>query len=143
MPSKHAARVAEAFLGVLTRFGACAEVLTNNGKEFEGEFDQLCQQMLLDHRTTSRYHPKSNGLTERLVRTIKAGITKFGSEADRRTWDEWLPWMVMGYRMSPQAALGGYSPYYLMFGREPMLTGAAAQRLLGEPVDFDSPDVWM
>ncbi|GAQ91227.1 hypothetical protein KFL_007470065 [Klebsormidium nitens] len=83
--------VAEAFLGVLTRFGACAEVLTDNGKEFEGEFDQLCQQVLLDHRTTSRYHPKSNGLTERLVRTIKAGITKFGSEADRRTWDEWLP----------------------------------------------------
>ncbi|GAQ92325.1 hypothetical protein KFL_009800040 [Klebsormidium nitens] len=56
---------------------------------------------------------KSNGLTERLVRTIKAGITKFGSEAGRRTWDEWLPWMVMGYRMSRQAALAGYSPYFL------------------------------
>ena len=143
MPSKHAGRVAEAFLGVMVRFGACAEVLTDNGTEFEGEFDQLCQRLLIDHRTTTRYHPQSNGLTERLVRTIKAGITKFGSEADRRTWDEWLPYLVMGYRMSPQGALAGYSPYFIMFGRRPMLTGEAARKLLGEPVDFDDPAVWV
>jgi hypothetical protein len=34
MPTKQAAKVAEAFLGVMTRFGACAEVLTDNGTEF-------------------------------------------------------------------------------------------------------------
>ena len=48
---------------------------------------------------------QANGLSERLVKTIKGGVTKYGSEKDRRTWDEWLPWLVMGYRMSPQAAL--------------------------------------
>ena len=143
LPTKHAGKVAEVFLGILTRFGACAEVLTDNGKEFEGEFDALCQRLLLDHRTTSRYHPQSNGLTERLVRTIKEGVTKYGTEADRRNWDEWLPYLAMGYRMSPQAALGGYSPYFLLHGRHPMLTGEAVKQLVGEPVDFDSAEYWV
>jgi hypothetical protein len=49
-----------------------------------------------------RYHHQSNGPTERLVRTIKTGITKYGTENDRRTWDEWLRYLVMGYRMSNQ-----------------------------------------
>ena len=142
LPSKRARTVAEAFLGIMARFGACAEVLTDNGKEFEGEFDALCQNLLLDHRTTSRYHPQSNGLTERLVRTIKGGITRYGTTADRRNWDEWLPYLAMGYRMSPQAALGGYSPYFLLYGRHPMLTGEAVKQLLGAPVDFDSPEQW-
>jgi transposase InsO family protein len=69
----------------------------------------LCQKLLITHRTTSRYHPQFNGLTERLVRTIKGGITRFGTENDRRTWDEWLPYLVMGYCMSNQAALGSRS----------------------------------
>jgi hypothetical protein len=51
-------------------------------------------------RTTSRYHPHSNEVTERLVRTIKGGITRFETENDRRTWDEWLLYLVMDYRMS-------------------------------------------
>ena len=143
LPSKHSGKVAEIFLGIMTRFGACAEVLTDNGSEFMGEFDALCQRLLLDHRTTSRYHPQSNGLTERLVRTIKEGVTRYGTEADRRTWDEWLPYLAMGYRMSPQAALGGYSPYFLLHGRHPMLTGEAVKQLVGTPVDFDSPEQWV
>jgi hypothetical protein len=61
MPTKQAAKVAEAFLGVMTRFGACAEVLTDNGMEFQGEFEQLCQKLFLDHRWTLRYHPSQTG----------------------------------------------------------------------------------
>jgi hypothetical protein len=142
MPTKQAAKVAEAFLGVMTRFGACAEV-TDNGTAFQREFEQLCQKLFVDHRWTLRYHPKSNGLTERLVRTIKTGITKYETENDRRTWDEWLPYLVMSYRISNQAALGQYSPYYLMHGRQPLMMGAVAKQLLGEPIDFDKPEQWV
>ena len=35
-------------------------------------------------------------------------------------WDELLPYVAMGYRMSKQKSLG-YSPYFLMFGRDPIL----------------------
>jgi hypothetical protein len=119
MPTKQAAKVAEAFLGVMMRFGACAEVPADNGTEFQGEFEQLCQKLFLDHRWTLRYHPQSNGLKERLVRTIKTRITKYRMENDRRTWDEWLPYLVMGYRMSNQAALGQNSPYYYVWPAAP------------------------
>jgi hypothetical protein len=78
---------------------------------------EAAQKLLITHRTTSRYQPQSNGLTEWLVRTIKGVITRFGTENDRMTWDEWLPYRVMGYCMSNQAALGGYSPYFPMHGR--------------------------
>jgi transposase InsO family protein len=84
----------------MTRYGACAELLTDNGQEFAGELNVLCQKLLITHRTTFWYHPQSNALTERLVRTIKGGITRFGTENDRRTWDEWLPYLAIGYRMS-------------------------------------------
>jgi hypothetical protein len=50
---------------------------------------------------------------------------------------------VMGYRMSNQAALGGYSPYLLMHRRQPMLTGQVARQLLREPIDFDFPEQWV
>ena len=37
-----------------------------------------------------------------------------------KDWDELLPYIAMGYRISKQKAVG-YSPYFLMFGRGPIL----------------------
>jgi hypothetical protein len=48
-PSKLLARVAKAFLRMMTRYGACAELLTDNGQEFAGELDVLCQKLLITH----------------------------------------------------------------------------------------------
>jgi hypothetical protein len=42
LPSKLLTRVAEAFLGMMTRYGACAELLTDNGQKFACEMDVLC-----------------------------------------------------------------------------------------------------
>jgi hemoglobin-like flavoprotein len=46
------------------KFGALAEVLINQGMEFQGDFQDLCEKALIDHRTTSRDHPKSDRLAE-------------------------------------------------------------------------------
>jgi hypothetical protein len=42
-------------------------VLTDQGREFLGEFQTLCEQAMIDHRTTSRDHPEADGLAERMV----------------------------------------------------------------------------
>ncbi len=41
---------------VLNRFGACAECLTNQGSKFKGEFQNLLDHVLINHRWTSKDH---------------------------------------------------------------------------------------
>ncbi|CAI5994784.1 unnamed protein product [Closterium sp. NIES-64] len=56
LPSKNSALIADAFEElVLTRYGACGEVLTDQGTEFQGSFDELLEEMGITHRVTSRF----------------------------------------------------------------------------------------
>jgi hypothetical protein len=59
---------------VLSRFGACAECLTDQGLKFRGKFQDLLNHVLIDHRRTSRDHPQADGLIERMVQTCKKGL---------------------------------------------------------------------
>jgi transposase InsO family protein len=138
IPSKESRHTAAALRVVLTRFGAPAEVLTNQGEEFQGEFHDLLTQLLIDHRLTSRDHPHSDGLAERMVQTIKEALRKYCLQHDRKYCDHYLCWIAMGYRMSRQASLAGYSPYFLLFGRWPIV-GAKVQDVLAAVVDLDDP----
>jgi hypothetical protein len=47
----------------------------------------------------------------------------------------------MGYRMSRQRSLGGYSLYFFLFGRWPIV-GASVRDVLQKVVDLDSPTEW-
>ena len=70
---------AYAFLDrVLSNFGALAKVLSDQGHEFQGEFRDLCNKSLIDHRTTSRDHPEANDLVERVVQMMKRALRKYG-----------------------------------------------------------------
>ena len=104
---------------VLARYGAPAECLTDQGTEFRGEFQSLLDEALVDHRRTSREHPQADGLAERMVQTIKRALRKYCLQHDNTTWDTALPYIAMGYRMSKQSSLSDYSPYFLLYGREP------------------------
>jgi hypothetical protein len=68
LPDKFSEGATYSFLDhVLSRFGAPAEVFTDQGREFLGEFQTLYEQVMIDHRTTSRDHPEADGLAERMV----------------------------------------------------------------------------
>jgi len=123
LPDKSSEGVAYAFLDrVLSHFGAPAEVLTDQGTEFRGEFQDLCDKCLMDHRTTSRDHPEADGLAERVVQIVKRALRKYGLQRGHVSdWDLQLPWLAIGYRFSKQASLASFSPYILLFGREPDL----------------------
>jgi hypothetical protein len=86
---------------VLSHFGAPAEVLTNQGTEFQVEFHVLCDKALIDHRTTSRDHPEADGLAKRVVQTVKRALRKYGLQKGHLgDWDIQSPWLAMGYRFS-------------------------------------------
>ena len=79
LPQNSSKLAAATFLDrVLARFGAPAEVLKDQGHEFLGSFEELCVHALIDHRTTSRDHLETDGLTERVVQTVKRGLRKYG-----------------------------------------------------------------
>jgi transposase InsO family protein len=119
LPDKFSEGAAYSFLDrVLSRFGAPAKVLTDQGREFLGEFQTLCEQTMIDHRTTSRDHPEVDGLAERMVQTVKKG------------------------RFSKHASLASFSPYYLLFGRHPVLPHAIQADTDTVLANMDNPDTW-
>lgn len=75
---------------------------------------------LSDFRRTTAYHQSANGLCERLGKTLISIIRKF-TEDQQRNWDEFLPYALWSYNTTVQESTG-YSPYFLLYGREPVLT---------------------
>jgi hypothetical protein len=137
LASKEPSATAAAFkTRVLCRYGAMAEVLTDSGGEFDGEFDRLVRQALVDHRRTSTNRPQSDGLAERAVQSIKRALrkrcqdTKVGVD-----WDEDLPWIMLGYNCSEQASTG-FSPYELLHAQQPTVPPALKPRFAGA-IDLD------
>ena len=123
LPDKSAASTTYAFVReVLCRYGACAEVVTDQGSEFQNEFHQMLRSAFIDHRTTSANHPSANGQAERTVQSMKRALEKYAalSVAAETSWDEYLPYVVLGYRVSVQASLG-FSPYELLHGTKALL----------------------
>ena len=104
--------------GVLSRYGSCAELLTDRGTEFEGEFHACMVRNFIDHRRTSANHPQADGLAERCVQTVKRSIRRYIEDQHMlTTWDEHRPYLQLGYNCSRQES-SGHSPYHLLYARE-------------------------
>ena len=124
---------------VIGRYGSCAEILTDQGTEFQAEFDDLLRDLLIDHRRAAPNHPQTDGLAERAVQSVKRALKKHCEQSgDITSWDvEGLPWIALGYNCSKQASTG-YSPYFLLHGVDPVIPPATKQRFT-DPVDFNCP----
>ena len=62
------------------------------------------------------YHPSGDGLVERFNQTLERLLSHNVAE-NQRDWDVQLPAMLLAYRATPQSSTG-YTPAYLLFGRE-------------------------
>jgi transposase-like protein len=109
LPAKEHEYTAAALRNVLTRFGTPAEVVTDQGAEFQGAFADLLKQLMIDPRKTPRDHPQGDSASERVVKIVKTGLRAYSVTYDKRHWDEFLPWIAMDYRISRHASLGGFS----------------------------------
>ena len=125
LPDKKASTIRDALLvHVFSRFGAPAELLTDRGSEFRGEVDAMLQAFQIRHRTTSANHPQADGLAERAVQTVKNALRRNLEKENVQDWDQHLPLIALGYNISRQKSLG-FSPYYIVYGREAALPFAA------------------
>jgi hypothetical protein len=122
--------------GVLGRFGACAEVVTDQGSEFLGEFQAMLARCFIDHRTTSPGHPQANGAAERCVQTVKRCLRRHCEDSASTTrWDLFLPYISMGYNSSKQMSTN-CSPFQLLYARDPVFSSSVQQHFK-LPIDFD------
>lgn len=105
---------------VILKYGAPRQLLSDRGRPFVSrivaEILNLCSVV---HKKTTAYHPQTNGLVERINRTLADMLAMYIS-ADHRNWDSVLPFITFAYNSSRHDTTG-FSPYYLLFSREPNL----------------------
>ena len=108
LPSKASSYVARTFLEqILSRFGVPGVVLTDQGPEFQGEFQTLLTQQKITHRIASKESPQADGLDERMVQTLKQSLRIcLLDQTWGLPWDDILPYVAMGYRVSKQRSTG-------------------------------------
>jgi len=142
LPDKSSHNTNQAFLQqVLSRFGDCVKCLIDQGSEFRGEFQDLLDHVIIDHRWTSKDHPQADGFVKRMVQTCKKGLRKICFTKNKKDWDLAFPYIAMGYTMSKHTFLSHFSPYFLLFGRHPIPPSSIVAQM-DQVVDLDSPATW-
>ena len=119
--SKEGGEVAEAiFKNWYSRYGIPYEIQTDQGKEFTNDLmKRLNYRMAIGHQVTTPYYPQANGQVERFNQTLKNAIAIY-AESKPGSWSQFLESVCWAYNSSLNP-ITGFSPYYLMFGREPRL----------------------
>ncbi|KZR96634.1 Uncharacterized protein APZ42_008916, partial [Daphnia magna] len=105
---------------LITKYGAPEIVLTDQGKNFLSNIVQeICKLFRIKQMRTTAYHPQIDGLVERFNRTL-CDMLAFYVVDEPEEWDRYLPFVTFAYNTSKQATLKD-SPFYLFYGREPIL----------------------
>ena len=122
--------------------GVPHRLLSDRSRNFESStVRELCKLYDVPKSPTIAYHPEGNGQCEWFNRSLHDLLRTLPSE-QKRKWTAYLPELCTAYNASPHASTG-YSPFYLMFGRDPRLPVDA---LLGGSSETDgdgSVDDWL
>ncbi|XP_064482889.1 uncharacterized protein K02A2.6-like [Ornithodoros turicata] len=88
-------------------------IVTDNGTRFaSAEMREFTKLNGIKHVFTPVYHPASNGSAERMVQTVKSGLSRLqGSD-----WECRLSRLLFSLRSTPSATTGK-APAEIMFGR--------------------------
>lgn len=101
-------------------YGFPARLHSDQGATFMGQLvSELCKMTSVDKSHTTPYHAMGNGMTERFNRTLlnMMGTLEHDLKLD---WKSQLPTLTHAYNCTRHDSTG-FSPYYLMFGRQPKL----------------------
>uniref|UniRef100_A0A6G5AC55 Putative tick transposon n=1 Tax=Rhipicephalus microplus TaxID=6941 RepID=A0A6G5AC55_RHIMP len=102
-----AAEAAQFFIeNIVLRHGAPTTVITDRGPAFTAELlESVLRLSGTAHRRTTAYHPQTNGLTERLNRTLTDMISMY-VDTEHKNWDQILPYVTFAYNTARQETTG-------------------------------------
>ena len=114
------AAAAKLFHEFILGYGFPKRIMHDKGPEFNSDlFAELHRLTGIKSSNTTPYHPMANGQCERMNRSLVA-MLKSLSSAEKRNWKEVLPKLSFAYN-STQHATTGFTPFFMMFGRESRL----------------------
>lgn len=116
LPDKSAASVATALFVIFCNFGFPKVIISDNGSEYVNQLMALMVDKCgIDHRLSTKYHPRGNGLSERTVGTSTRCIKKILlGEEDK--WSDAVPATQL-FMNQKIAAAHHSAPFSVMFCR--------------------------
>ncbi len=104
----------------IPRFGFPGKIHHDQGGEFNSAlWKELHRYAGVKASNTTPYHPMGDGMVERLNRTAQ-NMLKAIPERMKKRWKDLLPKLAFAYNSTVNKSTG-YSPFFLMFGRNSRL----------------------
>ncbi|UYV80091.1 hypothetical protein LAZ67_18001653, partial [Cordylochernes scorpioides] len=106
---------------IILRHGAPQQIITDCGTNFMSQIIKEINNLSgISHLKTTAYHPQTNGLTERLNKTLTDMLSMY-VDVEQKNWDEVLPFVTFAYNTAKQETTG-FSPFFLVHGCEAEIT---------------------
>ena len=113
-------KLIESWIG--TGLGIPKKIMCDNGGEWmNNEFMDLCENVNIRVMTTAAESPFSNGICERNHAVIDESVRKIMADQPNCPLTVALAWAV--HAKNCLLMVGGYSPFQLVFGRNPRIPG--------------------
>ena len=117
--------------------GVPSKIHSDQGGQFESDlFQQMCRRLGIQKTRTTPYHPESDGMVERFMRTLKDMVAKY-VDPHGLYWDKDIKAYTMAYNSSVHSVTG-YSPYFMLHGFNPRTPLLAAVNLPDSAVPIRS-----
>ena len=102
------------------RFSPPEQLHSDQGRQFESELlAEVCSLLKVRKSHTTPYHPQGNGMVERFNRTLLSMLATVTHDHPG-DWEQHIRKVCLAYVSSVHSATG-FSPFFLMFGREAKL----------------------
>ena len=120
MKDQKATTVSNHLMDWVYDMGVPERLHSDQGPQFESVlFQELCKQFGIRKTRTTPYHPQSDGMVERFMRTLKDMVAKY-TDTQGLTWDDTVKAYAMAYNSAIHSTTG-YSPFFLVHGFEARL----------------------